>query len=69
MVPFSLPSIGPVNAIEEEMYETFECNLLKNYYSSVVGWIVSLRGVFLKEGKEYIKMTKAELHNALGQPI
>ena len=63
-MPFSLPSTGPINTEEDEAYEQFEKNLLNHFYTSTSGWIVSLRNVLLKEGKNDIQQKKLQLQES-----
>ena len=60
----SQPSTGPINAEEDASYEEFENNLLNYYYSSAMGWVVSLRKTLLEEGKAKIQYTKTQLQKA-----
>ena len=41
LVPFSLPSVGPVSTDEEDAYEELRVGMLHNLYSSCVGWVVN----------------------------
>ena len=76
VVPFSLPPTGPISNEEDEAYEQFEKNLLTHYYTSTTGYIVSLRNVLLKEGKNDIQQKKLQfkegsmkIRNATGWAI
>ena len=69
LVPFSLPSTGPTTPEEVCAYEEFkECPLSKKF-SSAIGWIVQLKEVFDKNGKEYVQSVQAELREACGTSV
>ena len=67
VVPFNSPSTGPTTAEEDAGYEGFESNLHTNYFTSVIGWIVSLGKKLDEIGKEEIQKTKQDLVNATTQ--
>lgn len=69
LVPFELPSTGPTSLEEFEAFEVFEEALMDHYYSSAVGWLVSLHTVLLGEGKCFIHDMKQELRDAFGLKI
>lgn len=68
-MPFSLPSTGPVSTEEDQAYEEFEKNLLNHYYTSVMGWVVSLRKILIEKGKSEIQQTKLQLQEVFGMKI
>ncbi len=69
LVPFSLPSIGPVTCEDSDAFETFEEALLHNHCSSAVWWVVRLRMLLLGEGKQFIQKMKQELRDMFGMKI
>jgi len=66
VVPFNSPSTGPSTEEEEAGYECFENSLRRNFFSSVIGWIVSL-GQKLIQSKDEIQTTKLELADGGGK--
>lgn len=60
VVPFNKPSTGPATAEEDAAYEEFEGKLRERYFTSAIGWIVSLGQKLLDEGKNEIQDAKAE---------
>ena len=67
IVPFNKPSTGPVTAEEDAAYEEFEDKLHQNYFTSAIGWIVSLRQKLLDEGRDEIQDVKFEFQNDTSQ--
>lgn len=63
IVPFTKPSTGPVTAAEDAAYEDFEDKMYHFYFTSAVGWIVSLWQKLLDEGRDEIQDAKAEFQN------
>ena len=63
IVPFTKPSTGPVTAVEDAAYKDFEDKLHHLYFTSAVGWIVSLQQKLLDEGRDEIQDAKAEFQN------
>ena len=69
LVPFSLPTTGPITLEEMDAYEEFKLSLNANEFSSAVGWVVLQGQEFLTYGKEFVKSMQTELREAFGLKI
>ena len=62
IVPFDLPSCGPVTASECDHYMKFQMNCVGGKYSPLVGWVIKL-GKKLRESNARVQQLREELQS------
>ena len=61
LIPFDLPSCGPVTVEESQLYMKFSQDCEVGKYSSLVGWVVKQGKALVESGNTRIQQLREEL--------
>ena len=65
VIPFNGPSVGPEDAIEDELFDFLERVLESNRLSQCIGWVISLGHALKETGKSFVTELREKLRDRL----